>query len=188
VFLLHKAHYFQTHTYEGRRNTPLRGDWDLEGGLFKLDLPGPARREITPRFALVDTRHPLFVRGYIDEAIDRNWHPEEIAADGNERWRWTSADATLQLDNPNGHPVTIESALDGWTPGSRFVSLSRVGEELQPSVRLAEARIGVKFPVLAIPPGNSTLVLKLDPPAATVAGDSRPLGICVFRFTITPQK
>ncbi|MEY4938759.1 MAG: hypothetical protein RIQ93_494, partial [Verrucomicrobiota bacterium] len=33
-FLLRKPHYFPTHTYEARRNTPLRGEWNLESGLI----------------------------------------------------------------------------------------------------------------------------------------------------------
>nr|MBP8257934.1 hypothetical protein [Opitutaceae bacterium] len=31
AFLLHRAQYFPTHTYEGRFNTALKGDWDLLG-------------------------------------------------------------------------------------------------------------------------------------------------------------
>src|SRR5205807_1674820 len=48
-FLLRKPQYFLTHTYEGRLNTTLRGEWDLEGGLLALRLPDGARKEITPR-------------------------------------------------------------------------------------------------------------------------------------------
>jgi hypothetical protein len=41
VFLLRKPQYFQTETYEGRRRTPLRGEWDLNGGLVQLDVGDP---------------------------------------------------------------------------------------------------------------------------------------------------
>eukprot|EP01031_Cornospumella_fuschlensis_P009846 gene9846-12079_t len=39
ALLLKKAQYFETHTYEGRLNTPLRGAWDLNGGVIALTLP-----------------------------------------------------------------------------------------------------------------------------------------------------
>jgi hypothetical protein len=73
AFLLRKEQFFPTHTYEGRLNTPLRGEWDLEGGLIAIELPDGARRQVTRRFALVDTRHPAFVRAEFADG----WHPEK---------------------------------------------------------------------------------------------------------------
>ena len=187
AFLLRKQQYFLTHTYEGRLNTPLRGEWDLEGGRVRIVLPAPARRQITPRFALVDTRHPGFVRAYIDERLDRNWHGEEYVA-GGERWRWTSGAATLQFENPRAQPLAIDCSLDAWSPVRREVTLTRLGGEPRPSRLVTAERARVSFPVLGVPPGNSTLLLETNPPAARVADDPRPLGISVFRLTIVPRE
>ena len=186
-FLLRKPQYFLTHTYEGRRNTPLRGEWDLEGGVVRVKLPGDACRQITPRFALVDTRHRRFVRAFVDERLDRGWHIEERGA-GDERWRWTSGIATLQLENPHDSPLAIDCLLDGWSPVRRFVSLTRLSGEPRPPVPVTMQRTTLRLPVLGIPPGTSTLVLDLDPPAAPAEDDPRPLGLCVFRFTIIPRE
>jgi hypothetical protein len=186
VFLLRKPHYFLTHTYEGRRNTPLRGEWDLEGGLVKLDLPEPARRQVTPRFALLDTRHPGFVRVYLDERFDRNWNPEEFVPGTSERWRWTSGQATLQVQNPKGQAVAINARLDGWSPVRRQLSFHRVGGEMTTAVEIGAQRAVRALPAINVPPGGSTLVLHTDPPAAAVPGDSRRLGLCVFRVIVQP--
>ena len=188
AFLLRKPQYFQTHTYEGRLNTALRGEWDLEGGRIKLALPGEARREITPRFALVHTRHPHFVRAFIDEQLDRNWHGEEYVPAGGERWRWTSGPATLQLENPHNRPLTIDAQLDGSSAIPREVTFARVGADPGPSAGMSQQRATVSFRALQIPPGTSTLLLDTKPPATRVAEDPRPLGVCVFRLTLTPRE
>lgn len=188
AFLLRKPQYFLTHTYEARRNTTLRGDWDLEGGIVAIELPGDARRTITPRFALVDTRHHAFVRAFIDESLDRGWHPAEHAAGSGEPWRWTGGDATVQLENPHAHSLAIDCVLEGWSPVERRVSLTRAGGESRPAVRVGEQRGKTALPVLGIPPGGSALMLRSNPPAAPVGQDPRPLGVCVFRLIIRPSE
>jgi hypothetical protein len=184
AFLLRKQQYFLTHTYEGRRNTPLRGEWDLEGGLIAIELPDGARREVTRRFALVDTRHPAFVRADFGDA----WHPPEIDPKTGERWRWSKGEATLLLDNPHNYPLAIECRLDGWSATPRRISFVREGGEARPILRLADRRVTATLPVLGVPPGKSTLVLKTNEPPFHATGDPRPLGVSVFRFTIAPRK
>jgi small neutral amino acid transporter SnatA (MarC family) len=186
VFLLRKPQYFLTHTYEGRRNTPLRGEWDLEGGLVKHDWPEGARRQVTPRFALLDTRQPGFARGFIDERIDRNWNPEEFVPGTSERWRWTSGQATLQVQNPHAHAVTLVPQLDGWSPVPRELIFQRVGGKLPAASTVNNQRAVRALPAIEVPPGNSTFVLQTDPPAAPVDGDPRRLGLCVFRIILKP--
>jgi len=184
ALLLRKAQYFETHTYEARRNTALRGDWDLEGGLVKVALPGDARREVTPRYALVDTRHPAFVRA----APADGWFPEEFVPGTGERWAWTQGDATLRFDNPHDYPLAITATLDGWSAVERTVSLGRAGGEERPVVVVREARGKVRFPVLGVPPGPSVLVLRSPQPPTQVPGETRRLGVGVFSFTIMPQE
>ena len=184
AFLLRKAQYFLTHTYEGRLNTPLRGEWDLEGGVIRLQLPGAARREIAGRFALVDTRHPAFVRVTMRDG----WHVEEADPTSGGRWQWTAGSPTLWIDNPHDHPLAIRTNLDGWTPVPREVSLIRAGGEARPFVPVKQTQSNHRLPILGIPPGGSLLELQLRPPAAPVGSDPRPLGICVFRLTIRPDE
>ncbi len=184
AFLLRKAQYFETHTYEARRNTALRGDWDLEGGLVKIVLPRDARKQLTARFALVDTRHPAFVRATLAEG----WHPEEFDPGSGERWAWTQGEARLRFDNPHDYPLSITCTLDGWSAVERTVSLARAGGEERPMAVVREARSKVRLPILGVPPGPSILVLQSPQPPTRTASDPRPLGVAAFNLSITPRE
>jgi hypothetical protein len=184
AFLLRKRQYFPTHTYEGRLNTGLQGDWDLEGDLPAVYLGPEGRRQVSPRVAIVDTRHPEFVRVELGEG----WHPEEFIPGQGVRWRWTSGDATLLVDNPHDYPLGINSTIDGWSAIPRSVALVRHGGEPRPAAQIGTSRGMVPLRALGLPPGLSTIVLRLDPPAAPVPGDPRPLGIAVFRLNIRPSR
>jgi hypothetical protein len=184
AFLLRKEQYFRTHTYEGRRNTPLRGEWDLEGGLIAVELPDGARRTVTRRFALVDTRHPAFVRA----EFGRGWHAEESDARTGEHWRWSMGEATLRFDNPHDYPLAIHCRLDGWSARERRLSFVRDGGEARPILRLSDRRTTITLPVLGVPPGPSTLILRTNEPPFYAPDDPRPLGVSVFRFTIAPRR
>lgn len=186
AFLLRKEHYFPTHTYEARLNTPLRGEWDLEGGPVAIMLPGGARREITRRFALVHTRHPAFVRVELADG----WHGAEHVPGTSDFWQWTSDAATLRVDNPQAYPLTLSCRLDGWSPTERGLSLVRNGGEGEnpPAVRVGERREAVTFPELSVPPGVSTLVLRSAEPPFFAPGDPRPLGVSVFRIQVTAHR
>ena len=177
VFLLRKEQYFPTDTYEARWRTPLRGEWDLEAGLTALQLPEGGRRQIAARYALVDTRHPAFMRMSVKEG----WHPEEnVGAAG--RWQWTMGDATLRLENPQSYPLKLALAIDGWGPvPTALVLLGPTQSE--PGEREMGVRRGlVNFQPVTIPPGSSLVTLKLSRLPVQVPGDPRPLGVCVFRI------
>jgi len=179
AFLLRKEQYFSTHTYEGRRDTPLRGEWDLEGGLFSVRLPGEARRQITPRFALVDTRSPLHLRA----TPGAGWHPMEVLPHSAERWQWTTGDATILIENPHAYPLAIQATLDGRALGEREVMLIPEGDVPGPanSVNLGGERTKVVLPGLTVPPGRSAFILRSPQPAVPGGSkDARLLGVCVF--------
>ncbi|MSU65739.1 MAG: hypothetical protein EXS38_06495 [Opitutus sp.] len=182
AFLLHKGQYFLTHTYEGRLNTPLRGEWDLEGGRISLKLPGEARRQITPRFALVNTRAEHYVRVTPGEG----WHVEEMLPKDTQRWQWTSGDAQLNIDNPHDQPVTLTCRLDGHSFGERDVVLELDGGPVAPpSVHLGAERRFSRFAPIVVPPGRSTLRLRsIQPGGQAGPGDPRLLAICVFGLEI----
>jgi len=176
-FLLRKPQYFLTHTYEGRLNTTLRGDWDLVGGIVAVKPPGDGQRQITPHYALVDTRSPRYLRASLGDG----WHAEERLPKTNERWQWTSGDATLRIQNPHDYPLVLACTLDGWAPGGRDVSLAVVGGASSAPVHVGEQRTKTRFPGITVPPGGSTLVLHSPQPASSGApGDARALGVCVF--------
>ena len=183
AFLLRKEQFFLTHTYEGRRDTPLRGEWDLEAGIVALEAPGPARRQITPRFALVDTRTPTFVR----VRPGTGWHAPERGA-GGEQWQWTKGTATLLVDNPQPHALTLTCTLEGWSPASHGVTLQREGGDAPPFVAISRELGTLTLPVVTVPPGRSTLLLRSDQPPARVAGDPREFGIAVFRLRVAAQR
>ncbi|MBL9201324.1 MAG: hypothetical protein JNL39_12505 [Opitutaceae bacterium] len=178
AFLLRKEQFFLTHTYEGRRNTPLRGEWDLEAGVIALQAAGEARRQITPRFALLDTRAPAFVR----VMPDAGWHAPE--QDRGEHWQWTAGVGTLLVDNPQPHALTLACTLDGWSPVERGVTLQHDGAEARPFVAIGKQRAKIALPPVTVPPGRSTLVLRSEAPPATIPGDPRKLGVAVFRLSV----
>ncbi|MBL9189240.1 MAG: hypothetical protein JNK23_17290 [Opitutaceae bacterium] len=179
ALLLRKEQFFLTHTYEGRRNTPLRGEWDLEAGVVALRQPGEARRELAPRFALVDTRTPTFAR----VQPGAGWHAFEHDEAG-ETWRWTQGDAALLVDNPQPHALTLVCTLDGWSPVKGGLTLRREGEDARPAVELGTRREKITLPPVVVPPGRSTLVLHSDAPLTTVDGDPRVFGVAVFRLSV----
>jgi len=186
-FLLRKEQYFLTHTYEGRLNTELRGEWDLEGGRIAVMLPDGARRQITPRFALVDTRHAAFVRAL---EVD-GWHQEESEPESGARWRWTTGSATIAVENPQAYPLEVGGTLDGWSPLPRTVALT--GGDAAPGVKLIaplavrQERANGSLAPVVFPPGKSKWELRTPEPLYQTPDDPRPLGIAVFRLTLEPQ-
>lgn len=182
VFLLRKGQYFLTDTYEGRWRTPLRAAWDLEATRVSLDLTGGARRLVTSRFALVDTRSPAFVRVLPVEGV----YPEEHDNQGG-RWQWTSGDVVLQVQNPNLAAVSCDLRLVGWSPEPRLVSV--VGPDL---VVAGTAQVGRErgehaLGTVVVPPGNSKVRIRFDPAARAVPGDGRALAVAVERLHVTPR-
>ena len=184
-FLLRKPQYFPTYTYEGRRNTPLRGEWDLEGGRVSLLLAGTARRQISPRFAIVDTRERQFVR--ITPAA--GWYAEEAIPRSGVRWQWTAGEARLEVDNPHAHPVRLTGRLDGHAAVGGDFTLGLEGAAALSAVQVGTQRTKTDFPIVTVPPGRSTLVLRsLRPSAPAGPGDSRSLALCVFQLGFVPQE
>lgn len=183
AFLLRKEQYFETHTYEGRLNTPLRGEWDLQGGVMRLHLPGAARRELSPVFAIVDTRDARFVRARPAEG----WHAAERSYVGAEVWEWTSGEAVIRFDNPQGRAVELECGLDVSSPTGQDVFLVDGTGVERGRATLSPGRQRVKLGRLVVPPGASTVVLRNSQPPFRTEGDPRLLGVCVFAFTLTPR-
>jgi len=138
--------------------------------------PGEARKQITPRYALVDTRSPQFLRA----TMAGGWHDEEQAPKAGAHWRWTTGDAMLRIENPQDHPLVVACTLDGWSFGERDLTLAPPGGAATPPQHLGAQRTKTRFAPVVVPPGISTLVLHSPQPAAVPPADGRALGVCVF--------
>lgn len=180
-FLLRKPHYFPSHTYEARLNTELRGEWDLIGGLITITLP-PGEVPVPPErpFSLIPQQSDFAIRARIGEG----WYEREQIPRANTRWRWTTGDAELVIDNLQSRPLDI---------GFRFQARSLVSRELEVWVdgrRRRTAQIGtdlawIEVPSVRIAPGTTTVELR-SPTAPTFAGpnDRRPLGFAAYGIEV----
>jgi hypothetical protein len=182
AFLLRKGQYFETHTYEARRDTPLRGDWDLAGGIVAVRLPGPARRPVAGRFALVDTREP----GHLRVATAEGWYGIEPGAGAAVRWEWIGREAVLHFDNPHARPMTVRVELDARAFGARELRLRPAADEAGGApVRLGAERTKVSFGPIELPAGRSRWVLQSTEPAVRAGpGDPRLIAVCVYGVTV----
>lgn len=180
ALLLRKPQYFYWHTYEGRRDTFLRGDWDLNGGLIQTFLPGQGSARLNDRLALLDTHSPFFVRPRNGEG----WYDLEYEPHTGNRWRWAGAAAQVTLE-ANSQPLRttwrlrrVHSLaprdLQFWIAG-QLVSTQSVGTGFTDLV----------VPDVMIPAGGAVLELRTSAPLVVPPGDSRPLGVQIFGIEIT---
>ena len=180
ALLLRKPQYFSVHTYEGRLNTELKGEWDLSDSLLRS---WPAREadylEVNPQFYAVRSAAP----GRVDLAFGSGWH--ELERIGTNRWRWSDGPAVIQVMNPAARPVAVTLTL-------RVRSFQRCRLQLE----LGDVRIGPERPLsgnpqqleyreVVLPPGASSLILRPDEPAGRAGGgDPRPLAVALYGLTV----
>ncbi|MDB6169877.1 MAG: hypothetical protein JWM88_2741 [Verrucomicrobia bacterium] len=184
AFLLHKPQYFRTHTYEGRMNTALKGDWDLTDGVVTVSAPAEAGSVRVGRsFALLNTHSRYFLRA----ALGEGWYQEERIARVFRRWHWSKGDATLKIENPQATPLTVDlhllvrsldkRDLQVWQDSARRGTVS-VGETLGERI----------VPGIVLPPGESSLQFRSSIlPTAGNARDARTLGFAVYGIEIEVQ-
>lgn len=179
ALLLRKPQYFPSHSYEGRKDTPLKGEWDLSDSLLRSQ---PARENdfvnLNSQFHAVRVQAP----GRVDLAFGAGWHALE--GQGQNRWRWSTGNAGIAITNPATRPVTVKILL-------RVRALERVRLLLE----LGDARLGsrplngsiqrLEFADVVLPPGPSVLTLQTDRPAGRAdAGDPRLLAIALYDLTV----
>lgn len=179
ALLLRRPQYFYWHTYEGRLNTPLRGQWDLNGGLTQVILPGEGSRRLNGQFSLVDTRSPYFMRTQI--TANEGWYDLERPAPAAERWRWTAETARIRLENPHNYPLRVTCRFNRvHTLVKRDFQVWLGGEHVR-TVTVDGDINAIRIPDLAVPPGGTTLEVRTSTPlTAPGRGDSRPLGFRIF--------
>jgi hypothetical protein len=180
ALLLRKPQYFPTHTYEGRLNTPLKGEWDLSDSLLRSQ---PAREsdfvDLNPQFHAVRVAAP----GRVDLAFGDGWHALE--GRGLNRWRWSSGTAVITVFNPSAQPLRVTLSL-------RVRALEPSGLQLE----LGDARLGDARPLsgaiqrleygnVLLPPGASALILQGDrPPGRSGDGDPRLLAVALYELVV----
>jgi hypothetical protein len=174
--LLKKPQYFETHTYEGRLNTPLRGAWDLNGGLIALRLPDGGSERIGPHFSIANTKHPYFLRARLGDG----WYAMEQLPRSPVRWNWTRGDATLRMENPQDRPLRVVAYFNARCEGPRELQLWLNGQLVR-TVQLTENLNVVRVPEITVPVGASVLELRLSPAlAGQLPSQGRPLGLALY--------
>ena len=183
-FLLRKPQYFLTHTYEGRRNTSLKGQWDLVNGIVTIRLPREnsdvSRLNLPTDYSLLDTRNPYYLRVRLEDG----WYETESLPRARVRWRWTKDRATMVVENPQSRPLKVaisfnarslvERDLQIWM-GGRRIRTTRVGTDV------ALARVSA----IEIPPGGATLDLRSStPPVPAGSNDPRLLSFAIYGIDV----
>ncbi|HEY9154597.1 MAG TPA: hypothetical protein VIM69_05675, partial [Opitutaceae bacterium] len=178
--LLEKPQYFATHTYEGRINTPLRGDWDLNGGVINLTLPKNGSIAINSNYSLANVRSPYFLRATLGEG----WHdPERLRRPRTIHWVWSKGNASIELTNP--HPSTLKVSLHFEVRSVRRRDLSFWfnGQKLA-EIDLEKELRKIDLPDVTLLPGKNAIELRSKlPPVAPDENDRRPLGFALYSFS-----
>jgi hypothetical protein len=180
ALLLRLPQYFQTHTYEGRLNTPLRGEWDLVGGFVRIALPDGGSRPLSAHYVLVDARSPYLVRANWGDG----WYEPEQSPDSTVRWIWTKgATGSLRLKNPHAQELRARLSLRVRTLGKRTLEIWVNGHR-ESSDLVGEQEQLVVGPAITLNPGESTIEFRSAEPVLAPPGDSRALGFCVYAITV----
>ena len=183
AMLLRKPQYFPVHTYEGRLNTALKGEWDLSDSLLRSF---PAREadfvEVNPQFHAVRVAAP----GRVELTFGDGWHPEE--GSGFNRWRWSSGVAGIRVVNRAERTVKVHLTLR-----ARALERGRLQLELG-DIHLGGPRVlngsiqRLEYEGVILPPGPSTLILENDrPPGRAAANDPRLLAVALYELTVQAE-
>ncbi len=183
AFLLRKPQYFTVHTYEGRLNTALKGEWDLSDSLLRSQ---PVRAadfvDLNARFHAVRVAAP----GRVDLAFGPGWHALEEM--GLNRWCWSSGAADITIFNPADRPLRVNLTL-------RVRSLERDRLFLE----LGHVPLGaprglngdiqrLEFRAMVLPPGASVLTVRTEIPAGRAGQeDPRLLDMALYQLTLRAE-
>lgn len=183
-FLLHRPQYFLTHTYEGRLNTALKGEWDLNGGLIRVRVP---EREgcvvLNPTYSAVKVRGPHYLRADFGEG----WYPLEYLSRPVTHWRWSTGVATINVDNPQAHSLSVVVRLKTRGVVERDLDVF-VRDAPAGTVHIGATLSPVALPRLAVPPGKSAVEIRCrEAPGPAGPSDARTLGFAVYGVELDVQ-
>jgi len=178
ALLLKKPQYFSLHTYEGRKDTELRGEWELsDSQLRSRPVDEGDIIVLNERFHAVRVGAPGRIRAEFGEG----WHDRE--GPPNLRWRWCAGDGRVLLENPETQEreFSIGLRLRAVTP--------RVAELWLDDRKVAEWSVGrneqaVRVDRIVLPAGRSQLILHSKAEPVVLPRDSRPLNIALFGMDI----
>jgi len=177
AFLLRKPQYFTTHTYEGRLNTELKGEWNLSDSLLHpVPLQGEDYHQFNVRFFLTRVSAP----GLLDLGFADGWYAEEESRP--RRWRWSNGQGRIRLMNPAIVPLRVRLRMSLQSLLTRNVTVrldARVlgAKTLDGSIQMLE------FDNVLLPPGQSMLTLSGEA-ASPGGGDGRLLAFALYGFDV----
>jgi hypothetical protein len=180
ALLLKKPQYFATHTYEGRMNTPLRGDWDLNGGVIDLNLPHGRSMEVNSNYSLAHVTCAYFVRVRLAEG----WHdPERLRHPRTINWVWSKGNATIEIFNP--HPTPLKASLHFELRSARPRDLSFwFNQQKLSETNLVNEIKRIDIGEITLAPGKNCIELHSKIPAAAPdPNDQRSLGFALYVFS-----
>ena len=181
ALMLRKPQYFPTHTYEGRMNTPLKGEWDFNGGMMQVRVPGPDCEIIDRRYSLVRASSPYALSATLGEG----WYGTELLRGRQTQlWNWTKGDAALELVNPQDHPLKVVLHFMARSLVARDMQIWVGGIQLR-TMRLDTELKPVRVPTIYIPPGKVTVWLRSSvPPTKAGVRDDRLLGFAAYSIVV----
>ena len=174
ALLLRLPQHFAVHSYEGRLNGPLNGEWDLSDSLIH-SIPSRAEDAIVvnSRFHLERVGAPGVVRGRFREG----WFEEERVGDW--RWRWMGRTGNADLHNGTEQEVRARVTLRAYAIAPRELKLLLNGTLLK---RISVGNKSETFDCgeVLLPPGGSQLRLETSEPAVVPGGgDRRAISVAV---------
>lgn len=177
-FLLRKPQYFLTHTYEGRLNTELKGEWDLIDGMIYSIPTHP-----TDSFQLNEQFHleRVGARGRMKVEFGDGWHAIEGRNAG--RWRWSSGPAHLLITNPSATPWRVSMRLRARVLAEGVIRVKLNGVEFARPIAGSDFQ-DIELGPVVLPVGASRLELATEGPPIRAPGDERMLGVALAQFVV----
>ncbi len=184
AFLLKKPQYFRTHTYEGRINTELKGEWDLSDGMIAIATPRRGDSHALGRtFNLIRHASPYYLQAELGEG----WYGRESLRRAERRWHWSQGNATLRVTNPQAEARTVTLRLWARSLAARELEVWR-GDQCYGRMQITERMDESIVPGIVLPPGASTLrlVTRQEPTPGTEQ-DERVLGFAAYEIVLAVE-
>jgi hypothetical protein len=179
TFLLRKPQYFVTHSYEARKDTALRGEWDLSDALLRVLPAGEADGVmVNDRFVATRVNTAPGSAGF-----GAGWHSAE-SDNRLARWRWTDGDGVIHLHGTQSQFWRCRLSLKLRSAVSDHVSIMHRGQPLA-TVSLSSDRIEPITLEFILPSGLSELrIVNHSSSAPGGSTDARLLGTALYQFEL----
>jgi hypothetical protein len=177
AFLLRQPQYFSIHTYEGRLNTALKGEWDLSDSLLRtIPLHDEDVIRGNDRFHAVRVAAPGALRAQFASGWQAGENLDRL------RWRWSTGEGRIQVTNPGAQPVRARLTLRvrPLQPGPLEL---RVEQHRIGAVTLTGEVQAAEFAEFLLQPGDTILTLAGEP-GRPGGGDDRLLAFALYDFEL----